>query len=69
MKVSEMTGTKSRLELLNEQIAELEVRVQEATDAWTTAKFNRDPVHTKETEETLIRLTTELNALKMRRPV
>jgi hypothetical protein len=68
MKLSEMTG-KSRLELLNEQIAALEIQVQETTEAWTLAKSVRDPVQTKETEERLITLTTQLNALKMRRPV
>lgn len=64
-----MNCAKSRLELLNEQIAALEIKVKEATDAWTTSKFNRDLVQIKETEECLIALTTELNALKMRRPV
>lgn len=68
MKLSEMSG-KSRLELLNEQIKELEGQVQEVTDAWTQAKFNRDTVQIKEMEDRLIALTTQLSALKMRRPV
>lgn len=68
MKTTELMG-KSRLEILNEKIAEVEALVVEATAAWTTAKFNRDDVQIKETEERLINLTTELNTLKMRRPV
>lgn len=53
----------------DEEIRELEKLVQETTDAWTQAKFNRDTVQVKETEDRLIALTTELNTLKMRRPV
>ena len=51
------------------QIARLEVEVEEATAAWTTAKFNRDQVQVKETENRLVELTTVLNVLKMRRAV
>lgn len=64
-----MSEVKSRLEVLNEQIAELELKVQQATDAWTEAKMNRNEVQIRETEDQLVQLTTELNALKMRRPV
>lgn len=59
----------NRREELEARIVELEEKVKEATDAWTMAKFNRDPVQSKETEERLVTLTTELNVLKMRRPV
>ena len=59
----------NRREELEAQIFELEAKVVEATEAWTMAKFNRDPIQSKETEERLITLTTELNVLKMRRPV
>jgi len=59
----------SKQERLEHDIGMLEGQVQEATAAWTTAKFNRDDVQIKETEERLVRLTTDLNTLKMRRPV
>jgi hypothetical protein len=59
----------TRQQRLEHDIATLEEQVQSATAAWTTAKFNRDDVQIKETEERLVRLTTDLNALKMRRPV
>jgi len=64
-----MTQTLSRREQLELDIATLEQKVEEATAAWTMAKFNRDPVQIKETEERLIEATTALNTLKMRRPI
>ena len=59
----------TRREQLELDIAALEKKVEEATEAYTLAKYNRDPVQSKETEERLIEVTTELNALKMRRPI
>lgn len=53
---------------INELITELEDELQKATDAYTTAFANRDP-NLKYYEDELVRITTELNALKMRRPV
>lgn len=64
-----MTQALSRREQLELDIVDAEKKVEEITDAWTTAKFNRDPVQIKEMEERLIDATTELNVLKMRRPV
>lgn len=54
---------------LQEQIEELENKVIELTEKWNTAQLNRDPVGIKVAEEELINTQTELNALKMRRPV
>lgn len=54
---------------LNQEILELEKEVAAATEAWTNAQLNRDPIAIKDTEEKLVLLTTELNTLKMRRPV
>lgn len=64
-----MMETKTRTDLINEAIAQLEVEVAEMTEQWTTAKLNRDSIKIKETEERLVQLTSDLNLLKMRRPV
>ena len=62
-------NTLTRREQIEAQIAECERKLEDATAAWTNAKFNRDPVQIQETENRLIELTTELNVLKMKRPV
>lgn len=62
-------NTLTRREQIEADIAECQQKVEEATEAWTLAKFNRDPVQIRETENRLIELTTELNVLKMKRPV
>ena len=54
---------------LQERIEELEKKVAELTDKWNLAQLNRDPVATKVAEDELINTQSELNALKMRRPV
>jgi hypothetical protein len=53
---------------VNEQIMDLELRVQEALDAFTKAQIERDPL-IKFKEDELILLQSELNALRMRRAV
>lgn len=53
---------------LSEQIAELEKKVIEATEAFEHAQSVRD-INLKFLEDELVRLTSELNALKMKRPV
>lgn len=61
--------TLSRHEQIEADIAECQRKVEEATEEWTIAKLNRDAVQIQETENRLIELTTQLNALKMKRPV
>lgn len=61
--------TLTRREQIEADIAEYQQKVEEATEEWTIAKFNRDPVQIQETENRLIELTTQLNVLKMKRPV
>jgi len=61
--------TLSRREQIEADIAECQQKVEEATEEWTIAKLNRDAVQIQETENRLIELTTQLNALKMKRPV
>lgn len=61
--------TLTRREQIEAEIAECQQKVEEATEAWTVAKLNRDAVQIQETENRLIELTTQLNALKMKRPV
>lgn len=62
-------NTLTRREQIEAEISECERKVEDATAAWTNAKFNRDPVQIKETEDRLIELTTQLNILKMKRSV
>ena len=59
----------SRREQKEYNINKLEELVVEATESWSMAKFNRNDIAATELESQLIRLTTELNALKMSRPV
>jgi hypothetical protein len=52
----------------NEKIAALEKQVVEATEAFERAQSVRD-LNLKFYEDELVRVTTELNNLKMKRPV
>jgi len=63
-----MSRPEDRLRVLETMIAELEARVETALAEFTKAQVERDPL-LKFKENELIELQTELNALKMRRPV
>ena len=53
----------------DEEIRELEKEVQRLTDEWTFALSVRDLIKAKDLEDRLIAAQTELNTIKMRRPV
>lgn len=53
---------------ISEQIAELEKQVLKATEAFEYAQSIRD-LNLKFYEDELVRVTSELNILKMKRPV
>lgn len=54
---------------VTEMIEVLEKKIIELTEEWNTAMLNRDPIKANDAETRLIAAQTELNTLKMRRPV
>lgn len=59
----------SRAQLLEISISQLEKELEEATNNWTLAKSTRDEIKTKTFEDDIVRITSSINVLKMRRSV
>ncbi len=59
----------TRAQILEAAIANLEKELEEATTNWTTAKSTRDDVKIQAYEDEIVRITSSLSVLKMRRPV